>query len=119
LYPNKKPQITFDAAKNKVSGSTSCNKFNSSFTVNASSINIADPVTMTKMACAGDGENAFLNMMKKINKFSLSGNTLNLLIDDVAVMRFEKKTYALFIKRFYFIWNNRIIKTPYNTKIKN
>ena len=91
LYPDNKPQITFNFIKNEVSGNTSCNKFSSSFTVNANSINIADPKAITRMACAGEGESAFLEMIKKVNKYSVSGNTLNFLIGDIAVMRFEKK----------------------------
>ena len=91
LYPNKKPQVTFNLVTSEIMGNTSCNNFTSTYTLNAGSITIADPKKMTKMACQGEGENAFLDMMKKINRHSVSANTLNLLIGDVAVMRFEKK----------------------------
>ncbi len=40
----------------------------------------------------GGGEITFFNMLKKVNKYSISdGNTLTFMIDDVAVMRFIKK----------------------------
>ena len=91
LYPDKKPQITFDVVKNQVTGNTSCNNFNSLFTLNGSSINFPEQIAMTRMACPGEGESTFLEMIKKINRYTVIGNTLNLLIGDIAVMRFKKK----------------------------
>ncbi len=42
--------------------------------------------------CEGGGEEAFLNMLKKVNRYALTNDkTLTFLIDDVAVMRFAKK----------------------------
>ena len=46
---------------------------------------------MTMMACGGEGEKSFLEMLKKVNQYTQSGNTLTLLIGDIAVMSFEKK----------------------------
>jgi len=90
LYPNKKPMIRFDA-DNKISGNTGCNQFSGTAAVNGSSINFPESMTMTKMFCTGEGEQVFLQMLKKVNRYSLSANTLTLLIDDIAVMRLLKK----------------------------
>jgi len=39
----------------------------------------------------GKGEKVFLNMMKKINKFEIDADgKLNLMINDVSMMRFHK-----------------------------
>ncbi len=38
-----------------------------------------------------NGEETFLNMLKKVNKYAVNGSTLTFMIDDVAVMRFSKK----------------------------
>lgn len=43
------------------------------------------------MACEGTGEQTFYQMLKKVNKYAVDATTLNLLIDNVAVMRFSKK----------------------------
>lgn len=91
LYPNKKPQLIFTDSKTEVSGNTSCNSFSSKLVLEDNKINIAEPIAMTMMACEGEGEKSFLDILKKVNKYSLSGTTLTFLIDDVAVMRFEKK----------------------------
>lgn len=91
LYPNKKPQLTFTDSKTEVGGHTSCNSFSSKLTIDGNKITIAEPTAMTMMACEGEGEKSFLEMLKKVNKYALSGTTLTFLMDDIAVMRFAKK----------------------------
>lgn len=91
LYPNKKPQLTFTESKTEVGGNTNCNSFGSKLTLDGNKINIAEPTAMTMMTCEGEGEKSFLDMLKKVNKYAISGTTLTFLIDDIAVMRFEKK----------------------------
>jgi heat shock protein HslJ len=91
LYPDKKPTISFNLTSNELSGNTTCNGFTSKFTMNGNNIKFADPLK-TMMFCEGGGEEAFLNMLKKVNNYALTDdNTLSFLIDDVAVMRFAKK----------------------------
>jgi hypothetical protein len=46
---------------------------------------------MTMRYCEGGGEQAFLEMMKKINKISVDKDgKLNLLLNDIPMMRFKK-----------------------------
>ncbi len=91
LYPKEKPSISFNLSSNELGGNTTCNGFSSKYTINGNNINFADPLK-TMMFCEGGGEEAFLNMLKKVNKYAVSdGNTLTFMIDDVAVMRFGKK----------------------------
>lgn len=92
LYPEKKPTITFDVAAGKISGNTSCNSFNGKLNVDGSKINFNDPMAMTRMMCQGQGETTFLEILKKVNGWSVTdGNTLNLLMGDLAMMRFSRK----------------------------
>lgn len=92
LYPNRKPTIRFSAeTKDQVSGNTSCNSFSGKIKLDGSSISFNEPLAMTKMFCEGGGETTFLEMLKKVNRFSVSGDTLNFLIDDISVMRFIRK----------------------------
>ena len=91
LYPDKKPTISFNLTSSLLTGNTTCNGFTSKYTKNGYNIKFADPLK-TMMFCEGGGEEAFLNMLKKVNNYALTnGNTLAFLIDDVAVMRFVKK----------------------------
>ncbi len=93
LYPGKKPFIRFESILSAVTGNTSCNSFTGTAAVDGNTIRFADDMIMTRMACPGEGEAAFLEMIKKVNKYSVTaGSTLTLLMDDVAVMRFTKKS---------------------------
>lgn len=91
LYPDKKPTISFNFSQKVLSGNTTCNGFTSKYTVTGNNIKFADALK-TMIFCEGGGEEAFLNMLKKVNKYALTDeNTLAFLIDDVAVMRFAKR----------------------------
>ena len=90
LYPDKKPEISFDQTTKKVNGNNSCNGYSADYTLTDNSIFFGDPEPTTMMFC-GQGENVFLSMMKKINKYSFDPDgKLNLMIDDVQMMRFKK-----------------------------
>ncbi|MEO6346855.1 MAG: META domain-containing protein [Aquaticitalea sp.] len=90
LFPNKKPELTFDSLGNMVRGNAGCNGYSATFTKNGDEISFSDPGPSTLMYC-GDGEPTFLKIMTKINRYSVDGDgKLNLMVDDVPVMRFHK-----------------------------
>ena len=94
LYPDKKPTITFDSKENKVSGNNSCNQYFGTLKVEGNKINFKDAkMGMTMMACQGEGENVYMKTLEKIDSYSISedGKTLNFIMGDMAMMRFEKK----------------------------
>ena len=90
LYPDKKPFIRFNFADKSIMGNTSCNGFSSKYTLKGNTIHFGDGLK-TMMYCEGGGEETFMKMLKKVNKFAQNDNTLTFMIDDVAVMRFGKK----------------------------
>ena len=93
LYPDKKPTITFDLNENRVSGNNSCNQYFGALNVDGNKINFKDAkMGMTMMACPGEGENVFMRTLEKIDSYSISedGKTLNFIMGDIAMMRFEK-----------------------------
>jgi heat shock protein HslJ len=93
LYPNKKPTISFDLKENSVSGSNSCNRYSGKLNVDGNKISFKDPMAMTKMFCPGEGENIYMSTLQKIDSYSISkdGKTLNFIMDDIVMMRFDKK----------------------------
>lgn len=92
LYPDKKPKISFNKDTKKVSGNNSCNGYTADFTIEEDAISFGEPGPSTLMYC-GEGEQVFLNMMERINTYSFSEDgKLNLLMDDVVMMRFHKVT---------------------------
>lgn len=91
LYPDKKPIITFNFSAKEMMGNTSCNGFSSKFSIDGNKIHFVE-VLKTMVYCDGSGEETFLNMLKKVNRYSVSDSTLTFLMDDIAVMRFAKQT---------------------------
>ena len=90
LYPNKKPQIAFDKESKKAEGTNSCNGYSADYTITGDTITFGEPGPTTMMYC-GEGEKVFLDMMKKINKFNIDADgKLNLMLNDVPMMRFHK-----------------------------
>jgi heat shock protein HslJ len=93
IYPNKKPQITFNTATNEVKGTSSCNSYMAKYTLDGKTISFGEPGPTTKKFCEGVGEQTFLQMIKKVNNYSLDKDgKLNLNIGEVTMMRFKKST---------------------------
>ena len=93
LYPDNVPNISFDLKENRFSGTNSCNRFAGIFTTNKNKISFKDDKTaMTMMACQGNGDQVFMSTLQKIDSYSISddGKTLNLMMGEVAMMRFDK-----------------------------
>ena len=91
LYPDKKPFITFNTADSSFSGNTSCNSYRGKLQADDGKILFSDNMIMTRMACPGEGEQVFLNTMKKINQYAVQDRTLTFMMGDTSMMRFVKK----------------------------
>lgn len=91
LYPDDKPRIRFKTADTSVSGNTGCNVFSGKFKTEQLKISFSEDMALTKKYCPGDGETVFLNILHRVNSYSVKDNILTLLMDDVEMMRFEKK----------------------------
>lgn len=92
LYPAKKPTIKFDLTEKRFSGNTSCNSYSGTLIADDTTINFTAPFMMTKMACPGEGEATFVEMLKKVSHYTVSNDTtLNFMMGDIAIMRFTKK----------------------------
>ncbi|WP_418511715.1 META domain-containing protein [Corallibacter sp.] len=92
LFPDKKPQITFNKDTKKVTGNSGCNGYSASVTIDGNSISFGEPGPTTMMFC-GEGENHFKNIIKKVNAYTIDEEgKLHLLLDDVTMMRFKNVT---------------------------
>lgn len=95
LFPDKKPEITFNEATKEVTGNSSCNGYSAPYSFNGfamdgTSFSFGEPGPATKMYC-GEGEQQFLNMMKKINAYGFDADgKLLLKLKEVPMMRFKK-----------------------------
>lgn len=91
LYPNKKPQITFDKKETKVFGNNGCNGYSAPYTLSGKSLSFGEPGPTTMMFCEGGGEQQFVQQMKKITSYSIDNDGKLILNEgDVAMMRFKK-----------------------------
>ncbi len=90
LYSEKKPYIRFTAATNDFGGDSSCNLYSGKFTIKDNTIKFGDAIK-TMRWCEGGGEETFLNMLGKIDKYSIDNEgKLLLLKDDITMMRFKR-----------------------------
>lgn len=90
LYPEKKPGIQLNKANGYFGGNTGCNGFSGKYQIINHTIKL-EALTKTMAFCEGGGEEAFLNMVDKVNRFAIdSDGKLLLMIDDIPMMRFKK-----------------------------
>lgn len=91
LFPEKKPQITFNTTKNEVSGTTGCNGFGTKYTLKGSSIKFDENFPTTMRYCEGGGEQVFLKIMKEVNNYYIdTEGKLYFKKDDIPMMRLKK-----------------------------
>jgi len=91
LFPGKKPTLTFNLKDDKITGNNSCNQYFGALIMDGSKINFKDAkIGMTMMACEGNGDSVYMEALNKIESYTITddGNTLNLLLGNVVMMRF-------------------------------
>ncbi|MBC9798616.1 META domain-containing protein [Sinomicrobium weinanense] len=90
LFPDKKPRISFEKDSGKAMGNSGCNGYSSDYALDGNTLSFGDPGPTTMMYC-GEGEPEFLKAIKKVNGYSFDKEgKLNLLMDDLPVLRFKK-----------------------------
>jgi len=91
LYPNEKPTLTFDKETNRINGNNSCNGYSYKYTFDKEKLTFSEPGPATLRYCEGNGDKAFLQMMEKVESYSIDENQkLNLIAGGIPVMRFKK-----------------------------
>jgi heat shock protein HslJ len=93
LFPDKKPAIYFNLKEKRVSGFNGCNSYSGILKTEDNKIDFSQPFAVTKMFCTDqEGEGIFMHTIQRINNYQVSknGKALNLLSDNVVLMRFTK-----------------------------
>jgi len=80
----KTPTLQLDMAKSRFSGNTGCNSMRGQFWSGKtdSSLSFSDKIIMTRMACPGFNEPAFMKSLKNVTHYRLNNGVLTLLSDD-------------------------------------
>lgn len=92
LYPRKRPTLIVDTAQSGVSGNGSCNSYRGPVEIEGNKIRF-DKIAATLMACEGNGESVYFKTLETVTAYSISNDQkeLTLLMEDIPVMRFERK----------------------------
>ena len=94
LFPEMAPFITFNLEEGRVSGMSGCNNFTGSFSTEGNKLSFGDNMALTRKMCPDmTGEDAFISTLQKVDSYSVSegGETLNLIMGDIAIMRLVRK----------------------------
>ncbi len=92
LFPDKKPEISFDRETNRVTGNGGCNGYSADYKLYGNKLSFGEPGPTTMMFC-GDGELQFLKMMQKVDEYNFDAEgKLNLSVGEVPILRFKKYT---------------------------
>ena len=90
LFPDKRPQISFNRETGQVEGNAGCNGYSAEYTLNGNRISFGEPGPATMMYCGG-GEKQFLNMMRKVDGYGFDAEgKLELLVGEIPILRFKK-----------------------------
>lgn len=89
----KFPSIKFDVSKGTFTGNTGCNRMSGSFKRTDSSLTINEQIQVTKMACPGYNEAAFLKNLLNTNRIKRDGPVLILMFDQTELSRWTRKPY--------------------------
>jgi heat shock protein HslJ len=91
--PDSQPYIYLQEPADKISGSGGCNRLFGSFDLSGSSLQFHS-IASTLMACTGSSgahEPALLDALKLTTSYEISGNTLQLKMDDRVLARFQAR----------------------------
>ena len=92
LFPDTKPQISFEKGTGEVIGNSGCNGYRAPYDLKGQKIQFGQPGPSTLMYC-GEGENHFRNIIQKVDGWRLTEDgKLELLLGDIPMMRFRKVT---------------------------
>ncbi|WP_313385277.1 META domain-containing protein [Chishuiella sp.] len=88
LY-NKEVSLIINETNSTVSGFSGCNNFNANLSKSNGTISFGN-ISETKMACPNlKEEQAFLSMLKNVNRYEVVGNELHLFKDNILLLTFK------------------------------
>lgn len=90
LFAQRRPELEFNAAENKVAGSTGCNRLTGNYTIQGESFRFGPGMGLTRMACPGFNESEFLAALNQVNRYRLQDNQLQFYNDSTLIMVYTK-----------------------------
>lgn len=87
----KTPQLTFDLATNKFTGSTGCNSMSGTFIRTDSTLEFNENILLTKMACTGYNERAFIENLLRTNSYRFKNGLLVLQFNETELSKWGRE----------------------------
>jgi putative lipoprotein len=87
---NREPRVRFGKREGVISGFTGCNEFTGGYVIDGDRLEL-DEIAATQKACLEgmEVEQRFLQALRRVNRFEISGDSLQLLQDDTPELAFE------------------------------
>ena len=86
----REPRLRFGKVEGGVSGFTGCNDLTGGYAIDGDRLEMSE-IAATRKACAEgmEVEQRFLQALARVNRFEISGDSLQLLRDDTVELEFE------------------------------
>lgn len=91
LFPLHVPNLVFDTKQGSFNGNGACNNISGRFEVSENSMRFVLPLLITRMACNAMGEKMFIQYLEAVTGYTVSGNTLQLIVGDKPAMVFTRE----------------------------
>jgi heat shock protein HslJ len=84
------PQLIINLSEKTFAGNTGCNSMSGSFDYTDSSLVFNERIMMTKMACTGYNEQAFIKNLLRTNRFRFDEGALVLMVEEQELSRWSR-----------------------------
>ena len=85
------PRLQFNTLANKFTGNSGCNSMSGSYEITDTSLNFSERILLTKMACPGYNEEAFIKSLLRTNRYKFENGMLVLMFDQTELSRWTRK----------------------------
>ncbi len=85
------PFVNINEKEKIFTGNSGCNNISGKFTIDASYISFDKNIISAKMTCRDNYEKAFLSVLLKVNKYTVTNNELELGQGEIVLMRFKRR----------------------------
>src|SRR5581483_5933692 len=89
------PTLTFSLSSKKFTGNTGCNQMSGHIFVRGDSLVFNEQIIMTKKACEGYNEKAFIGNLVKTNRYKIVDGVLQLMSDQTILSKWTRKEDAM------------------------
>lgn len=93
------PNIRINSSTRSFSGNTGCNTMEGKLEKTDSTLRFMEPIAMTRRYCSGYDEAAFLQSLKKANRYQLRNGDLILYFDATELSRWTRKPVKPIVNR--------------------